>query len=100
MSQVRKYRHKGDGEIQAKCKQTTSDTQDILNLITSHTGHDFTQYKLNTISRRIERRSSTIQMEDLSLYYDYLIENNTSKEALFNNMTHLYMFLFKIIIFI
>src|SRR5690606_22329 len=43
----------------------------IIMLLRSHTGHDFSLYKKNTITRRIERRISFHQLPDLEHYADF-----------------------------
>ncbi|MGE0100580.1 MAG: CheR family methyltransferase [Hydrogenophaga sp.] len=45
---------------------------EVMDLLRSQTGHDFSQYKLGTMRRRIERRTSVQQLESLSAYADYL----------------------------
>ena len=60
--------------------------QKILMLLRSHTGHDFTLYKKNTISRRIDRRIAFHQLPDYENYVNYLRENPTEIELLFNEL--------------
>jgi len=60
--------------------------QKILMLLRSHTGHDFTLYKKNTISRRIERRIAFHQLPDYESYVNYLRENPSEIELLFNEL--------------
>lgn len=48
---------------------------DILNFIKSKTGQDFSQYKRPTITRRIAKRLSLLNMGDLQQYKDYLRKN-------------------------
>ncbi|TCC92733.1 CheR family methyltransferase [Pedobacter hiemivivus] len=60
--------------------------QKILMLLRSHTGHDFTLYKKNTISRRIERRIAFHQLPDYMHYVNYMRENPHEIEALFNEL--------------
>lgn len=44
----------------------------VMQLLRMHTGHDFSQYKLGTIRRRIERRMGVHQLESLQAYADHL----------------------------
>lgn len=60
--------------------------QKILMLLRSHTGHDFTLYKRNTISRRIERRIAFHQLPDYMHYVTYMRENPHEIEVLFNEL--------------
>lgn len=60
--------------------------QKILMLLRSHTGHDFTLYKKNTIIRRIERRIAFYQLNDYIDYINYLRENPNEILLLFNEL--------------
>jgi len=60
--------------------------QKILMLLRSQTGHDFTLYKKNTISRRIERRIAFHQLPDYESYVNYLRENPAEIDTLFNEL--------------
>ena len=58
----------------------------IILLLRSHTGHDFSKYKRNTIYRRIERRMGLHKLVDLSLYVRYLRENPAEIDFLFKEL--------------
>lgn len=60
--------------------------QKILMLLRSHTGHDFTLYKKNTIVRRIERRIAINQLHDYAEYIAYLREKPDEIVLLFNEL--------------
>jgi len=60
--------------------------QKILMLLRSQTGHDFSLYKKNTISRRIERRIAFHQLPDYENYVNYLRENPAEIDILFNEL--------------
>jgi two-component system CheB/CheR fusion protein len=60
--------------------------QKILMLLRSHTGHDFTLYKKNTITRRIERRIAFHQLPDYLHYVNYMRENPHETEILFKEL--------------
>lgn len=66
----------------------------ILQLLKVSTGHDFTQYKKNTIRRRIERRMSLHNMHDIESYTRYLGEYPAEVQVLFKefliNVTHFF----------
>jgi two-component system, chemotaxis family, CheB/CheR fusion protein len=60
--------------------------QQILLLVRSKTGHDFSHYKQNTTRRRIERRMAVHQIESIKDYLLYLRKNASEAEALFKDM--------------
>ena len=64
--------------------------QDALNkifiLLRNQTSHDFSQYKPNTINRRIERRMAVHQIETIGNYIKYLQQTPVEVEALFLDM--------------
>lgn len=62
-------------------KDSTSLTT-ILSLIRARTKHDFTGYKPSTINRRIERRMSINQIDNISQYLKYLREHQAEVDAL------------------
>jgi len=55
-------------------------------LIRSVTGHDFSQYKKNTICRRIERRMYVHQIDTIDRYVDYLQESEREVFILFKEL--------------
>ena len=58
----------------------------IFILLRNQTGHDFSQYKQNTIKRRIERRMAVHQIDDLGSYVRFLQKTPLEVEALFLDM--------------
>jgi len=58
----------------------------IFILLRNQTGHDFSQYKPNTINRRIERRMAVHQIEAIDDYIKYLQQTPIEVEALFLDM--------------
>ena len=58
----------------------------ILILLRTRTGHDFSQYKRNTLYRRIERRMSIHQIEKIAIYVRYLQENSQELDLLFKEL--------------
>lgn len=62
------------------------DMKKIFILVRSHTGHDFSLYKNNTIMRRIERRMSVNQISEMRLYVRYLQQNPLEVETLFKEL--------------
>lgn len=62
------------------------DLKQIFILIQSHTGHDFSGYKISTIGRRIERRLNVHQISSISDYLKFLKETPAEVEALFQDL--------------
>jgi len=58
----------------------------ILLLLHQRSGVDFTYYKQNTISRRIERRIGMRKKENLPGYLKFLRSNKAEQDALFQDM--------------
>ena len=58
----------------------------IVILLRAQTGHDFSLYKKNTISRRIERRMGLHQITDIADYVRYLRENSQEADLLFKEL--------------
>jgi two-component system, chemotaxis family, CheB/CheR fusion protein len=58
----------------------------ILMLLRSATGHDFSLYKKSTIGRRIERRMSQHDIEDMEIYARYLKEHPDEIQVLFKEL--------------
>ena len=58
----------------------------IFVLLRAQTGHDFSQYKPNTIFRRIERRMAVHQLESLDAYVKHLQLTPPEVEALFRDL--------------
>lgn len=58
----------------------------ILLLLKKLNGADFSQYKVSTIQRRIEKRLSVLKLKDLSEYHDYLEENQSELALLTQNL--------------
>jgi two-component system, chemotaxis family, CheB/CheR fusion protein len=63
------------------------DIQRILMTVRTHTGHDFSLYKRNTVRRRIERRMALNQINELSDYRRYLRRNAEEVIHLFKDLT-------------
>jgi two-component system, chemotaxis family, CheB/CheR fusion protein len=58
----------------------------VFILLRDQTGHDFSLYKKNTISRRIERRMNVHQIDSMSMYVRYLQQNPQELELLFREL--------------
>ena len=65
----------------------TEDTRNkIFILLRNHTGHDFSNYKQNTINRRIERRMVLNQIDTLEEYFVFIKRNPIEIETLFREL--------------
>ncbi|ALA60290.1 CheR family methyltransferase [Nitrospira moscoviensis] len=58
----------------------------IFALLRTHTGHDFSFYKKNTIYRRIERRMNVHQIAQLAKYAKFLQDNPHELDLLFREL--------------
>ncbi|WP_157670251.1 chemotaxis protein CheB [Chitinibacter sp. GC72] len=65
---------------------SSSEIEQILDLLRAKTHHDFSQYKPNTLQRRIERRLVLHQIESTAAYVDYLRNNPQECELLFKEL--------------
>jgi two-component system CheB/CheR fusion protein len=72
-----------DPDIDTK---TQSNLDKIVILLREQSGHDFSQYKKNTLFRRIERRKGVHQIDKLHLYVRYLQENPKEVDILFKEL--------------
>ena len=67
-------------------KQLPDSFHKIFILLRAHTGHDFSLYKENTVSRRVERRMGIAQLDNLQNYIRLLQENPAEIDALFKEL--------------
>ncbi len=74
---------KPDPEIEGK---TRSSLEKIIILLREQTGHDFSQYKKNTLFRRIERRMGIHQIDRIASYVRFLQENPKEVDVLFKEL--------------
>jgi two-component system CheB/CheR fusion protein len=66
--------------------QKESALKKIYILVRAQTGHDFSQYKHNTITRRVERRMAIQQIGRIDEYVRYLQQNPAEVKALFRDL--------------
>jgi len=67
-------------------EKNTSVLEKIIILLRSQTGNDFSQYKKNTLYRRIERRMMIHKISSIALYLRYLQENPAEIDILFKEL--------------
>ena len=60
--------------------------QKVFILLRAQTSHDFSQYKQNTIRRRIERRMAVAQIDRIEDYVHYMRDNPLEVESLFREL--------------
>ena len=73
--------------MQAPHLQKTEDAlKKVFVLLRAQTGHDFSQYKHNTVKRRVERRMAVHQIADLGGYVHFLQQTPAEVEALFRDL--------------
>ncbi|TWR26987.1 PAS domain-containing protein [Mucilaginibacter achroorhodeus] len=75
-----------DSDQERFAMQTGNAVQKVLMLLRSYTGNDFAQYKMSTITRRIDRRIAYYQLKDYDSYVDLLNENPQEIKTLFNEL--------------
>ncbi|MGB5446706.1 MAG: chemotaxis protein CheB [Psychromonas sp.] len=66
--------------------KSTSALEQIIIMLRERSGNDFSQYKKNTIYRRIERRMGLHQLKTIVLYARYLRENPQEQDLLFKEL--------------
>lgn len=76
----------GPGETITTRPGGLSNLKQILLLLRSSTGHDFSQYKKSTVARRIERRMAQCDIQDMSNYLHYLKQNKVEIKILFKEL--------------
>ncbi|PHQ79276.1 MAG: hypothetical protein COB66_07185, partial [Coxiella sp. (in: Bacteria)] len=63
-----------------------SSYQQIFTIIKRHFGIDFQSYKPSTISRRINRRMTTLGIKSLQVYTDFLLQDVQELETLYKDL--------------
>ena len=66
--------------------QNSTALQDIFKLLQDRTRHDFSNYKPNTLNRRIERRMAIHAIETPALYAAFLRSNHQETDLLFKEL--------------
>jgi two-component system CheB/CheR fusion protein len=67
-------------------EKSKNNLEKIVLLLRSQTGHDFSQYKKNTLFRRIERRMHVHQIGKIANYVHFLQENPNELDILFKEL--------------
>ena len=77
------YMHPDESSEQPLHKDTLSK---ILDILKEYCHMDFSNYKENTLVRRMERRVSINQFHNLEEYLNYLSGSDQEKETLFKEL--------------
>jgi len=72
--------------VHAPEPQAFDSLKKICVTLRAHTGHDFSQYKENTVVRRVERRMAIHQIEQPEEYLRYMQQNPVEVDALFREL--------------
>jgi two-component system CheB/CheR fusion protein len=67
-------------------EENVPEIQQIIDLLYKHTGHNFSPYKLNTITRRIKQQMALHNIKTMSAYCDYLLANPLEIHHLFQDL--------------
>ena len=81
----RDFRHPAQAERPAHV-DSSQDLLKVLHLLRDRTGHDFTQYKTNTLQRRVERRMVVTKIEDMAEYVALVGRDPNEAETLFREL--------------
>jgi two-component system CheB/CheR fusion protein len=77
---------KAPGDVPVLEPKAENAQKKLFLLLRSQTGHDFSQYKPNTIRRRIERRMAVHHIDTLPNYVKYAQQLPSEVEALFRDL--------------
>ena len=72
--------------VTAQVTKAADNLSKICVILRAQTGHDFSQYKQNTLVRRVERRMALHQIERSDDYLRFLQESRVEVEALFRDL--------------
>ncbi len=85
-SLIKLIQHSPKSLIKEELEKDSSSLDKVIILLRNHTGNDFSQYKKNTMYRRIERRMGVHQLNKIAAYVRYLQENPTEADILFKEL--------------
>jgi len=83
LCQVRSVPH---GGAHGAARTRRQALRELMSLLQRHTGNNFTEYKMSTVLRRIERRMKLHQLDSMEAYVAYLRENAGEVQLLFREM--------------
>jgi two-component system CheB/CheR fusion protein len=76
----------GDGTLDSVRAQIAANMGKVHAILRRSSGHDFSQYKENTIARRLERRMKALQIETVEQYVQTLERKPEEADRLFNEL--------------
>jgi two-component system, chemotaxis family, CheB/CheR fusion protein len=77
---------RGNGAPDTLRAQIAANMSRIHAILRRRSGHDFSQYKENTIARRLERRMKALQIETVEQYVQALDRQTDEADKLFNDL--------------
>jgi len=77
---------RGAGVAKLQAAHKVDSLEDIFKLLQDRTRHDFSNYKPNTLNRRIERRMAIHAIETPALYAQFLRNNPQETDLLFKEL--------------
>ncbi len=82
------YQNHTDNAVRNKAEQSIDNESlhKILDLLHEQLGHDFSKYKISTIQRRIARRMSIHQLNNVQPYIQFLTDNPIEQEQLLQEL--------------
>lgn len=83
LCQVRSVPH---GGAHGAARARRQALRELMSLLQRHTGNNFTEYKMSTVLRRIERRMKLHQHDSMEEYVAYLRDNASEVQLLFREM--------------
>ncbi|MBN3519329.1 PAS domain-containing protein [Algoriphagus lutimaris] len=79
-------KHKASKKSELTELEDKNSLEKIIILLRSYTGNDFSQYKKNTLYRRIERRMAVHKIDKINSYVHFLKENPNEGDILFKEV--------------
>ncbi len=76
----------GERPVESRIPTATNALQRIFAVLQRQTGHDFSRYKQNTITRRVARRMIVNQIEQIDDYARYIENRPLETDALFREL--------------
>lgn len=86
LAEVAKRIMRGEAHDLQSSQYVRDALQKILVTLRAETGHDFSQYKHNTINRRVERRMTVNKLEHINDYVEFIRHNHGEADILFREL--------------
>jgi two-component system, chemotaxis family, CheB/CheR fusion protein len=82
----RAIRAESEAEDESKWPEITGQLDQIISLLRTQTSHDFSNYKTQTIMRRVRRRMHVLQIDDIATFVERLRKDNREVGLLFQDL--------------